>query len=200
MKVKRTGVSGSTVLSVMTALADRNCSACHCDREKHLDLTQPELYIWPPSRNDSHQGSMLHKHKIPPMWCNCILFSFPLLFQSIDTQRVYYSNFISNSQRHRSLWQRIPWNERVMLFLSVIAIISCVSSKRTCCGGTPWMCLHWDPQAGSEWVRFRTGSDTATVPGLIILLFRGYSLGSQHNADAGILFLWAKLFAALQCW
>lgn len=33
------------------ALADRNWSACHDDREEHLDLTQPELYRWPPSKN-----------------------------------------------------------------------------------------------------------------------------------------------------
>ena len=151
----------------------------------------------------SHWRSMLHKHKILPTWGNCSLLSLPFPFQPIDPHRVYYRNFISNSQRHRSLWQRIPWSKKVMFSLSVIAIISCVPDKRTCCSGTPWICLHGDPQAGSEWLRFRTGSDVATVPGLIILLSRGdsqpYSLGSKHNADAGILFPWAKLFATLQC-
>lgn len=44
MKDMRPGASGSSVLSVMRALADSNCSACHNDREEHLDLTQPELY------------------------------------------------------------------------------------------------------------------------------------------------------------
>lgn len=51
MKDMRVGASGSVVLSVMRALADRNCSTCHDDIEEHLDLTQPELYRWPPSRN-----------------------------------------------------------------------------------------------------------------------------------------------------
>lgn len=62
-----------------------------------------------------------------------------------------------------------------MLSLSVIAIISCVSDKHTYCSGAPWICQHVDPQASSESVRFRTGSGVATVPGLIILLSRGYS-------------------------
>ena len=44
MKDMRTGASGSAVLSVMRALADRNCSTRHDDIEEHLDLTQPELY------------------------------------------------------------------------------------------------------------------------------------------------------------
>lgn len=151
----------------------------------------------------SHQRSMLHKHKILPTWGNCIFLSLPFAFQPRDPHRVYYSNFILNSQRCRSLWQRIPWSKKVMLSLLVLAIIICVSDKHTCCSGIPSICLHGDPHAASEWVRFRTGSNVATMPGLIILLSRvysqPYSLGSQHNTDTGILFLWAKLFVTLQC-
>jgi len=44
MKNMRTGSSGSSVLSVMRVLADRNCSAYHDDRGEHLDLAQPKLY------------------------------------------------------------------------------------------------------------------------------------------------------------
>ena len=126
----------------------------------------------------------------------------PISFQPIDPQKAYYNYFILKSQRSGSLWQRIPWSLKVMLCLSIIAINICVSDKHACCSGTPWLCLHGDSQAGSEWVRFRTGSDVAMVLGLTILLSRGYSqpfsLSSQHNSDASILFLWAKLSAALQ--
>lgn len=73
----------------------------------------------------------------------------------------------------------------------------------TCCSDTAWMGLHRDLQAGSEWIRFRTGRDIATVHRLIIFLSRGYSepylLGSQHNFDAGMLFPWAKPLATPQC-
>lgn len=204
MKDMRTGASGSDVLSVMRALADHNCSVCHDDRGEHLDLTQPELYGWPPSRNKSaaieDKCCTNTKYYLREATVFCSHSHFP--FQLIDPHKVYYGNFTLNSQRRRSLWQRIPWSQKVMLSLSVIAIINCVSDKRVCCSGTPWICLHGDPQAGSE-VRFRTGSVVATVLGLILLLPRGcsqpYSRGSQQNADGSILFLWAKLFATLQC-
>lgn len=126
MKDIRTGTSGSTVLSVMRVLADHNCSTCHNDREENLHFTQPELYSWPPSRkkNSSHQRSKLHKHKVLPTWGNCILLSFPFPFQPIDPHRVYYSNFILNSHRYRSLWQGISWSIKVMLSLTVIALLA----------------------------------------------------------------------------
>lgn len=56
--------------------------------------------------------------------------------------------------------------------------------KCMCCSDTPWIDLHGHPQTGPQRVRFRTGSNVATVHRLIILLSMGYSqwylLGSQQ--------------------
>lgn len=150
----------------------------------------------------SHWRPMMQKHKILPTWGNCILLSLPFPFECIDSYRVYYSNFIANSKRCVPLWQSLPSSKKVMLSLLVTAIITRVSAKCTCCRGTLWICLHGDPQLALNEV----GSQLEVMYiGLIILLSRGYS--QPHpldiNADAGILFLWARniclLYTTLLC-
>lgn len=60
---------------------------------------------------------------------NCILLRLPFPAQSIDPHRVCYSIFISNSERFRLLWQRVPWSKKVLRSLSVTAVINSISDK-----------------------------------------------------------------------